>query len=178
MIPPSSCYTDLFPKHPDITGNADQAYHHRFEDYFGYLLSGIGAGPIAAIGTIAHGSTNLTYIYAPQFHTNLQGRFKGFIQNALNKLGKFSCVYIDSFAFGLFPVIASKLSTDNAIPALTGVIPLDSETLAGTRWAPSGDKVTGALYPNFFFLYFDQALPQGNITYDDIKSKFVKLGKV
>jgi hypothetical protein len=37
--------------------------------------------------------------------------------------------------------------------------------------------VTGALYPNFFILYFDQAVPQGDISSDDVKSKFVKLGK-
>jgi hypothetical protein len=45
-----------------------------------------------------------------------------------------------------FPVIASKLNTDDAIPAQTGVIPLDFKTLASTRWAPSNDNVTGALY--------------------------------
>jgi hypothetical protein len=83
---PSSRYTDLFPKRPDVTGDADQAYHRHFEDYFDYLLSGIGSGTIATIGTIAPGSTSLTYIYAPHIHTNLRGRFKDFIGNALNKL--------------------------------------------------------------------------------------------
>ncbi len=53
MTSPSSRYTNLFPKCPDVTGNADQAYQCLFEDYFNYLLSGIGAGTIAAIGTIA-----------------------------------------------------------------------------------------------------------------------------
>jgi hypothetical protein len=66
---------------------------------------------------------------------------------------------------------------DDGIPVQTGVIPLDSEALAGTRWAPSSDEVTGALYPNFFILYFGQAVPQGNISSDNIKSKFAKLGK-
>ena len=79
--------------------------------------------------------------------------------------------------FGLFPVITSKSNTDDGIPAQTGVIPLDSKTLAGTRWAPSSDKVTGALYLNFFILFFGQADPQGDISSDDAKSKFVKLGK-
>ncbi len=137
----------------------------------------IGAGTIAAIGIIAPGSTSLTYIYAPQIHTNLQGRFRGFIGNALNKLGKFSCICIDSSVFNLFPAIASKSNTVDAIPAQTSVIPLNSKSLAGTRWAPSSDKVTNALYPNFFILYFGQAIPQGNISSDDVKSKFAKLGK-
>jgi hypothetical protein len=118
-------------------GDADQAYHHHFEDYFDYLLSGIGAGTIAAIETTAPGSTSLTYIYAPQIHTNLGGRFKGFVENALNKLDESSCIHIDSSAFGLFPNITSKSNMNDGIPAQTGVIPLDSKTLAGTRWAPS-----------------------------------------
>jgi hypothetical protein len=101
MTSPSSCYTDLFTKHPDVTGNADQTYYRRFEDYFDYLLSGIGAGTIAAIGTIAPSSTSLSFIYAFQIHTNLGGRFKGcFVGNASNKLGRFSCVHIDSSTFG------------------------------------------------------------------------------
>ncbi len=142
---PSSRYTGLFPKCPGITGDVDQAYHRRFEDYFDYLLSGIGAGTIAAIGAIAPGSTSPTYIYAPQIHTNLRRRIKGFIGNTLNKLGKFSCVHIDSSAFSLLPVIASKSNMDNSIPAQTGVIPLNSKSLTSTRWAPSSDEVTGSL---------------------------------
>jgi hypothetical protein len=137
MTSPSSCYTDLFPKHLNVTCNADQAYHHSFEDYFDYLLSGIEAGTVATIGTIgtiAPSSTSLTYMYAPQIHTNLAGRFKGFVGNASNKLGKFSCVHVDSFMFGLFPFIASKSNMDDGIPAQNVVIPLNSETLAGTRW--------------------------------------------
>ncbi len=96
MTSPYSRYIDIFSKCPDVTGNADQAYCCPFEDYFDYLLSGIGSGTIAAIGTIAPSSASLTYIYAPQIHTNLGGRFKGFIGNASNKLGKFSCIHIDS----------------------------------------------------------------------------------
>ncbi len=76
MTSPSSHYTDLFPMHPDIMGDADQVYHHCFDNFFGYLLSGIGAVTIAAMGTIAPGSTSLIYIYTPQIHTNLRGRFK------------------------------------------------------------------------------------------------------
>jgi hypothetical protein len=158
-------------------GDADHAYHCHFVDYFDYLLSGIRAGTIATIGTIAPSSISLTYIYLPQIHTNLGNRFKGFIGNALIKLGKFSYIHIDSSTFGLFPIIASKLNTDNSNPAQTSVILLDSKTLAGTRWTSSSDKVTGALYPNFSILYFGQAVPQGDISSEDIKSKFAKLGK-
>jgi hypothetical protein len=126
MSSPSSHYTYLFPKHPNVTGNADQAYHCRFEDFFDYLLNAIGAGTITAIWTIAPSSTSLTYIYAPQIHTNLRGRFKGFVGNASNKLGKFSCIPVDSSVSSLFPVIASKLNMDDGIPTQTGIIPLHS----------------------------------------------------
>jgi hypothetical protein len=92
-------------------------------------------------------------------------------------LSKFSCVHVDSSAFGLFPIIASKLSTDNGITSHTGVIPLYSETLANPRWVPSSDEVTGALSLNFFTLYFDQAVPQGDISSDHVNYKFTKPGK-
>jgi hypothetical protein len=92
-------------------------------------------------------------------------------------LGKLSCIHVDSSVFGLFPIIASKSNTNNGIPAQTGVIPLNSMTLASIRWAPSSDEVTGTLYPNFFILYFGQAILQGDMSSDDIRSKFAKLGK-
>jgi hypothetical protein len=43
--------------------------------------------------------------------------------------------------------------------------------------APSSDEATGGLYQNFFKLYFGQAVPQGNVSSDDVKSKYAKLGK-
>jgi hypothetical protein len=48
---------------------------------------------------------------------------------------------------------------------------------ASTRWAPSSDKVTGGFYQIFFKLYFGQAVPQGNVSSDNVKSKYAKLGK-
>ncbi len=36
---------------------------------------------------------------------------------------------------------------------------------------------TGGLYQNVFKFYFGQAIPKGNVSSDDIKSKYAKLGK-
>jgi hypothetical protein len=38
------------------------------------------------------------------------------------------------------------------------------------------DNIIGTLFPNFFIVYFDQDFPQGGISSDNIKVKFVKLG--
>jgi hypothetical protein len=38
--------------------------------------------------------------------------------------------------------------------------------------------VTGALYQSLLILYFSQAVSQGEICSDDVKSKFAKIGKI
>ena len=59
--------TKIFPKRVDITGSPKQAFHMQDnrDKYFKYLIGGISAGTIAAIGTIAPGGT-FQYLYAPQ----------------------------------------------------------------------------------------------------------------
>jgi hypothetical protein len=60
-------FTKFYPKQGNLTGSPDQAYNLRPVEYFNRILGGIGAGTIAALGTVAPGSYNLSYIYAPQF---------------------------------------------------------------------------------------------------------------
>ncbi len=62
-------YTKLYPKQGNLIGSPDQAYNLLPAKYFDHILGGIGAGPITAMGTIAPGSYNLFYIYAPQVHS-------------------------------------------------------------------------------------------------------------
>jgi hypothetical protein len=50
------------------------------------------------------------------------------------------------------------------------------DLLINMDWANLLDDITGALFPNFFIVYFGQDFPQGAISSDDIKVKFVKLG--
>jgi hypothetical protein len=94
----------------------DQAYNLLPAKYFNHINGGIGAGTIAALGTVAPGSFNLSYIYAPQVHTNLSGNFMGFVGNASNNIGEFSCVHIHKDSFGFFQIINSKANLDKAMP--------------------------------------------------------------
>ncbi len=56
------------------------------------------------------------------------------------------------------------------------VIPFASDLLTNTDWANPSDDISGALFPNFFIIYFGQDFPQGGISTNDIKVKFAKLG--
>jgi hypothetical protein len=49
-------YTKLYPKQGDLIGSPDQAYNLLPAKYFDHILGGIGAGTIAALGTVALGS--------------------------------------------------------------------------------------------------------------------------
>jgi hypothetical protein len=48
--------------------------------------------------------------------------------------------------------------------------------LNNTDWANLLDNIIGALFPNFFIIYFGQDFPQGGISSNDSKVKFAKLG--
>jgi hypothetical protein len=58
----------------------------------------------------------------------------------------------------------------------SNLTPFASDLLTNTDWANPSDDIIGALFPNFFIVYFGQDLPQGGISSDDIKVKFAKLG--
>ncbi len=52
-------FTKIFPKQADITGSPKQAFHmlENSNKYYKYLIGGIFAGTITAIGTIAPGGS-------------------------------------------------------------------------------------------------------------------------
>jgi hypothetical protein len=177
MITPATHYTKLYPKWDDLTGSLDQAYNLLPAKYFNHILGGIGAGTITALGTVAPGSYNLSYIYAPQVHTDLSGNFICFIGNASNKIRGFSCVHIHKDAFGLFQIIDSNVNLDETMPGHSSTVtPFDSDLLTDTDWKSSSDPIIGALFLNFFIIYFGQDFPKGDISSDDIKVNFAKLG--
>jgi hypothetical protein len=170
-------YTKLYPKQDNLTGSPDQAYNLLPAKYFYHILGGIGAGTIAALGTVALGSYNLSYIYAPQVHTDLSRNFLIFVGNASNKIGEFSCIHIHKDSFGFFQIINSKVNLEEAMPGhSSSVTPFALDLLTNTDWANPSDDIIGALFPNFFMVYFGQDFPQGGISSDDIKVKFAKLG--
>jgi hypothetical protein len=58
----------------------------------------------------------------------------------------------------------------------SNVTPFTLDLLTNTDWANLADDIIGALFPNFFIIYFGQDFPQGGISSDNIKVKFAKLG--
>ncbi len=170
-------YTKLHPKQGDLTGSPDQAYNLLPTKYFDHTLGGISAGTIVALGTVALGSYNFSYIYALQVHTDLSKIFLGFVGNASNKIGEFSCIHIHKVSFWFFQIINSKANLEEAMPGHSSILtPFALDLLTNTDWANPSDNIISALLPNFFIVYFSQDFPQGGISSDDIKVKFAKLG--
>jgi hypothetical protein len=60
------------------------------DKYYKYLLGGISAGTIVALGTIAPGGS-FQYLYAPQIYHYLGGEPIGIAGTLSNMIGKFSC---------------------------------------------------------------------------------------
>ncbi len=56
------------------------------------------------------------------------------------------------------------------------VTPFALDLLTNTDWSNLLNNIIGALFPNFFIIYFGQDFPQGDISSIDIKVKFAKLG--
>jgi hypothetical protein len=100
-----------FPKRADITGSPEQAFHmlDNCNKYYKYLLGGISAGTIVALGTIAPGGS-FQYLYAPQIHHDLGGEPIGIVGTLSNKIGEFSCVYIALGNFKCFPLVEAMAS--------------------------------------------------------------------
>ncbi len=96
-------FTKCFPKRADITGSPEQAFNMQDsrEKYLTYVLGGITAGSIAALGSIATGGS-FQYLYAPQIHHDLGGQPIGIVSTLSNKMGKFSCVNMNLSNFKLF----------------------------------------------------------------------------
>ncbi len=88
-------FTKSFPKPADITGSPEQAFHmlDNRDKYCKYLLGGISAGTIAALGTIAPGGI-FQYLYAPQIYHHLGEEPISIVGTSSNMIGEFSCVYI------------------------------------------------------------------------------------
>ncbi len=146
-------FTKIFPKRVDITGSPGQAFHMQDnrDKYFKYLIGGISAGTIAVIGTIASGGT-FQYFYAPQVYHDLGGEPVGFVGNASNKIGKFSCVYISLRDFKFFPFVEAT-SAMNELLKHNETTPFSEEHFSYTRdWKDLTEPVRGTFLPNFFHL--------------------------
>jgi hypothetical protein len=99
-------FTKSFPKWADITGSPVKAFNMQDsrEKYLTYVLGGITAGSIAALGSITTGGS-FQYLYAPQIHHDLRGQPINIVGTSSNKMGEFSCVNMNLSNFKLFPFV-------------------------------------------------------------------------
>jgi hypothetical protein len=170
-------FTKSFPKRADITGSPVQAFHMLYnrDKYYKYLLGGISAGTIAALGTIAPGGS-FQYLYVPQIYHDLGGEPIGIVGSSSNMIGEFSCVYIILGNFKCFPFMEAAASMSKLLKH-TDITPLSSEHLKFTKdWKSFIDPIRGTFLPIFFIIYFGQEIPQGSISSDDVKTAMAKIG--
>ncbi len=170
-ITANTTYTASFPKRPDITGAPDQVF--KLDNFLDHLIGGIKANTIFAIKTINPGSLCTQFCYAPQIHFNLAGEPIAIIGNSSNKMGEFSLIKIDVTSIHLFPYITEIVTMD---ASLNHDDDLPAELLSKTNWKDFKELIVGTLIPNFFITYFQQVLPHGAISDDEIKAKLMRLG--
>ncbi len=160
-------FTKSFPKRADITGSPKQAFNMQDsrEKYLTYVLGGVTAGSIAALGSIATGGS-FQYLYAPQIHHDLEGQPIGIVGTSSNKMGEFSCIYMNLSNFKLFPFVEPTASMSRLLKH-TKVTQLSPKHLKHTTvWKDMADPIRGTLLPNFFIVFFGQEIPHGIITSD------------
>ncbi len=88
-------------------------------------------------------------------------------------MGEFSLIKINVTSIPLFPYIKDKATMDKS---LNHGDDLPAELLSKNDWKDFEEPIVGTLIPNFFVTYFGQVLPHGNISYDKIKAKLMRLG--
>ncbi len=88
-------------------------------------------------------------------------------------MGQFSLIKIDITSIRLFPYITDKATMDISFKDGDN---FPKESLSKTNWNDFKEPIVGTLIPNFFITYFEQDLPHGNISDDEIKAKLVRLG--
>ena len=157
----ASYFTKSFPKQADITVSPKKAFYMQYscEKYLQYILGGITAGSIAALGSIAS-SGSFQYLYLPQIHHYLGQKPIGIVGTLSNKIGKFSCVYIKLSNLMFFPFVEVTASMDVLLKH-TDVIQFSAEHLAHTTdWKYMVDPIRGTLLPIFYIVYFGQDIPQ------------------
>jgi hypothetical protein len=97
-------FTKSFPKWADIMGSPEKAFNMQDsrEKYLMYVLGGITAGSIAALGSITTGGS-FQYLYAPQIHHDLRGQPINIVGTSSNKMGEFQLRQHEFEQFQAFP---------------------------------------------------------------------------
>jgi hypothetical protein len=122
------------------------------DKYCKYLLGGISAGTIAALGTIVPGGSS-QYLYVPQIYQDLGGEPIGIVGTLSNMIGEFRCIYITLGNFKCFPFVEAAASMSKLLKH-TDITPLSSEHLKFTKdWKSFIDPIRGTFLPNFHCLF-------------------------
>jgi hypothetical protein len=88
-------------------------------------------------------------------------------------MGKFSLIKINVMSIHLFPYIKDKATMD---ATLNHGDDMPADLLSETDWKDFKEPIVGMLISNFFITYFEQVLPYGDISDDEIKAKLICLG--
>jgi hypothetical protein len=154
-------FTKSFPKRADITRSPEQAFH-MLDDHnknYKYLLGGISAGTIVALGTIAPGGS-FQYLYAPQIYHDLGGEPISIVGTLSNKIGEFSCVYIILDDFMCFPFVEATASMSKLLKH-TDITQLSLEHLKFTKdWISFVDPIRGTFLPIFSLFILGRRSPK------------------
>ena len=164
-------YTDLYPKRADVTGSHEQAFGLNTK-VTQTIINAIKANTVAAIGTVAAGSLQVQYIFAPKIFTKPDGTPVSIIGNASNVLGEFALTSLSLSSITLFPCISQK--EDGC--ALSQGKDLPKDLLKDTSWHEGEEIFVCVALPNIFFIYYGQAIPMGCISSDTTKAAFANLG--
>jgi hypothetical protein len=160
-----SFFTELLPKHPEVTGTPAQVFSST-KDFGTMVLKLVQTKTIAAFGMVTPGSTTLQYLFDPMIHYDLTGNPTTIIGNTSNKQEEFSLVKVDIASFHLFPYLGPESTFNTHLPHGDK---LTEELLNDTTDLKSFNKpIVATLVPNFFVIYHRQKVPHGDITTDKL----------
>jgi hypothetical protein len=110
-----SFFTELLPKHPEVTRTPNQVFFFA-KDFGTMVLKLIQTKTTAALGTVNPGSTTLQYLFDPMIHHDLTGNPTKIISDSSNKQGEFSLVKVNIASFRLFPYLGPEHTFDTRLP--------------------------------------------------------------
>ena len=171
MASTTTKYTDRYPRRVDVTGSHEQAFGMNTV-VTNIIVNAIRAKTVAAIGTVATGSLQVQYLFAPNILTKPDGTPVAILGNASNVMGEFALTSLPLASIALFPCIIQK---EDGCALLQGKV-LPKELLTDTSWTGAAEEYVCVALPNIFLIYFGQVLPTGRISSDATKAAFGQLG--
>jgi hypothetical protein len=169
-------YTKLYPKQGNLTGSPDKAYNLLAAKTLTISLEVLVLAPSPPWELLPRVPTTFPKSMPPKFIPTSAETSWILLETHPIRLES-SAVSTSTNSFGLFQIIDSKANLEEAMPVHSStIIPFASDLLTNTDWANPSDNISGALFPNFFIVYFGEDFSQGAISSNNIKVKFTKLG--